>query len=151
MAIVNNYKILIKRGITDPSTTLDLGEPGVDLSTNTFYIGKGIGEIPIAYHPFNTANNVIYTKGIPDTIIEVYDNYTTDNSSNILILCNSTNNFNVKVIGDVRNMLKIKNIGNGLITVDTSGGSIDGQASQTLYQWDAIQVINRQNQNWIII
>jgi hypothetical protein len=55
MPIVSNAKILLKRGITDPSTTLDLGEPGFDISANIFYIGKGIGNSPIEF-PLNTTN-----------------------------------------------------------------------------------------------
>lgn len=56
MSITYNAKILLKRGTTDPSTFLDLAEPGFDTSSNTFYIGKGVGEEPImmAGVPLNT-------------------------------------------------------------------------------------------------
>ena len=43
MAIVNNVKLLLKRGAGDPSTSLYLGEPGFDTSNSRLYIGKGIG------------------------------------------------------------------------------------------------------------
>lgn len=41
MPLTYNAKIRLKRGYGDPSTSLELGEPGLDLSTNTLYVGKG--------------------------------------------------------------------------------------------------------------
>jgi hypothetical protein len=50
MPVTFNAKILLKRGYGDPSTSLDLGEPGFDLSINKLYMGTGVGNyaVPVA-------------------------------------------------------------------------------------------------------
>jgi hypothetical protein len=50
MSITYNAKIKLKRGFGNPSTNLDVGEAGFDLSTNRLYLGKGVGlyAIPVA-------------------------------------------------------------------------------------------------------
>ena len=59
MAITRNAKILVKRGYGDPSTSLDQGEPGFDLSTNTFYVGTNLGAEAIQIASSAEVNNVI--------------------------------------------------------------------------------------------
>lgn len=43
MSLIYNATILFKHGNGDPSTSLQLGEPGWDITNSRLYIGKGIG------------------------------------------------------------------------------------------------------------
>ena len=48
MSVTYNAKIQLKRGQgTPPYTSLDVGEPGFDLSTNKLYVGTGVGSQPV--------------------------------------------------------------------------------------------------------
>ena len=47
MSLILNAKIQLKTGHGDPSTHLDLAEPGFDLDNKKFYIGTGIGLNPV--------------------------------------------------------------------------------------------------------
>ena len=46
MSTTLNAKILVKKGVGAPGTVLDLGEFGYDTSTQTLYIGNGVGNDP---------------------------------------------------------------------------------------------------------
>lgn len=49
-------------------------------------------------------------------------------------------------------VLRIKNIGTGVVTVDPNGAeTIDGEASQTLNQWEGIVIVDNDTGTWIVI
>ena len=49
-------------------------------------------------------------------------------------------------------IISIKNIGAGNATIDgNSSDTVDGDLTQTLYQWEAINVIDYANNNWMVL
>lgn len=71
-----------------------------------------------------------------------------------LIVCNSTTAFTILLPGatGTGQKLYIKNINTGVITVDgASSDTIDGVTTQTLAQWDGIQIIDYGTNTWIVI
>lgn len=70
-----------------------------------------------------------------------------------LVICNKVNVITVTlpVATGSHKLLKIKNIGAGDVTVDGNGGDhIDGVDTQTLNQWDAMELVDYAANNWII-
>jgi len=70
-----------------------------------------------------------------------------------VIVCNSTTAFTVTlpVATGSGQTYAIKNINTGAVTVSKAGDTIDGETTQTLGQWDAIQLVDVAANVWIII
>jgi hypothetical protein len=71
-----------------------------------------------------------------------------------LIICNSSIAFTVTlpVAAASGRKLFIKNINTGAITVDGNGSdTIDGETTQTVYQWECMQIVDYEANKWVII
>ena len=58
MAIVNNVRILVKRGAGDPSTSLYQGELGFDTTNSILYVGNGIGNEASEIGPVQSLDDI---------------------------------------------------------------------------------------------
>jgi hypothetical protein len=48
-------------------------------------------------------------------------------------------------------LIIIKNINTGTVTIDANSDTVDGDASISLYQWEAAQVVDYAADKWVII
>jgi hypothetical protein len=74
-------------------------------------------------------------------------------STDELIVCNSVNGFDVTIPSGTASgdHYMIKNINTGIITIKKSGNTIDGESTQQVRQWDAIELADYAINSWIII
>lgn len=140
---------------------------GVDLLINPRYSGNGsihlltrtlLGTPLTNYAEFGTQGDLIFQgtakiTGIKKAISTKTANYDVLYTDDI-ILCN-TNTFTITLLSSTANttgkIYEIKNIGPGVITVDTNdAATIDGDASIELIEDEVITVIN-DGTNWFII
>lgn len=75
-------------------------------------------------------------------------------SSDESIVCNSSSAFTVTLpaASGSGQTYSIKNINTGVITVEGDGvETIDGQANETLYQYECMQLVDYASGKWVII
>ena len=74
-------------------------------------------------------------------------------STDDLVVCNKTTAFTVTLPTATASgrIIVIKNINTGLITVSKAGDTIDGSASQTVYQWESATIVDNAANSWVII
>lgn len=88
--------------------------------------------------------------GVPSIKTSTYSLAATDPT----IICDSTSAFSINLYPATGsgNKHTIKNINTGIITVDgNSSEIIDGELTQTLGQWDSIDIIDYASGKWIIV
>jgi hypothetical protein len=74
--------------------------------------------------------------------------------SDELVICNKASAFTVTLPDEVVGQgFHIKNIGAGVVTIATNAGAgtIDGEATQALAQWDAIHIQSYAANGWVIL
>jgi hypothetical protein len=130
--------------LLDPSEYLLVGT----LLTVTPDIGLEIGdELTVVQYNFATV-----TGGIKTNITNQTSGYIISSTDQTINCTSGT--FTVELpsaIGIAGRMYFIKNSGTGVITVEANGAqTIDGALTQTLNQWDGIQ-IQSEGSNWIIL
>lgn len=87
-------------------------------------------------------------------VVRVETDSYTETAGDSLIVCNKATSMTVTLLaatgsGRVR---IIKNIGVGTVTVDgNSGDTIDGETTQELAQWDAVQIVDYAAGAWAVI
>lgn len=71
-----------------------------------------------------------------------------------LIICNKSSamTINLPAASGSGKKLVIKNINTGTVTVDgNSSDTIDGETTQSLYQWEGIQLIDYAANVWVVV
>jgi len=125
-----------KRGLVANLPTLLEGEPAVATDTKDLYVGDSTG-IPFKVGELRQVFNV-QTKTV---------NYTASNFD--CILANGT--VTITLTTEENAWIKIKNIGTGLITVNTTSGTIDGFTSHTITaQYSAFDYVC-DGTNWYLV
>ena len=74
-------------------------------------------------------------------------------SADTIVICNKPTAMTVTlpVASGGSRILEIKNIGAGLVTVATNGAdTLDGELTQSLYQWEAITIVDYAANSWAI-
>lgn len=75
-------------------------------------------------------------------------------SSDVLIVCNNAIGSTVSLLAATGSgkVLTIKNVGVGIVTIDgNASDTIDGELTQTVSQYEAIQLVDYEADNWAII
>ena len=139
-------RILFRRGTTaeiateqaDTGITKYAAEPRWNTDTKKLYVHDGTNNLPVGGIK---AIRIITTTDTPTVSDEV-------------IICNSTTAFTVNLPAATATGQKylIKNINTGTVTVDgATTDTIDGELTQSLYQYDAIQIVDYAAGAWIIV
>lgn len=112
--------------------------------SNATYLGLSDVKLALDY----LLNNIVFDTFIVITgntiLAQVYDN----------VICDSLTSFSVvlPVATGSGYKLNIKNVNNGLITVDSgSGETIDGDQQKILYRYDCITLIDYTSGKWAIL
>ena len=100
----------------------------------------------VIYKQFNSDGGRV---GHTVTVTDTYDILDNDHT----VICNKTTAFTVTlptaVVGQRYN---IKNINTGVVTLEGAGtDTIDGDANQSIYQWEDIQVQCYVANSWVIL
>lgn len=158
---INAYKSIAFTGQTSVTLAHNFGAfPVIQIIDNTgsqiiplSIIHSSIYSVTVAFS-IATTGNIIATIGSPqaDTYKAITANYTIASPDSIIDCTSGT--FTVilpTAVGASGAKYTIKNSGTGLITLaTTSSQTIDGELTQELIQYDAIEVMSN-NTNWIII
>jgi hypothetical protein len=87
-----------------------------------------------------------------DLGLRIVDNNTIINENDVLIICNSTVAFTIKLIkaSGSSQVFFIKNINTGVITITPDCNDyIDYSTTITLNQWDCICLVDYTNNKWV--
>jgi hypothetical protein len=91
---------------------------------------------------------------LPEMAVRIVTDTTTEQTGDDLIVCNKGTTMTVNLLaatGSGRRLI-IKNINAGVVTVDgVDSETIDGETTQTLAQWEALQIIDYASGAWVIV
>jgi hypothetical protein len=137
-------------------------------SLNSFTFGNGVADTDTVLNFTGTTNSGVLTWMEDEDQFKFSDRIQTDGGiigkittvtdtyiilvSDETIICNKTTDFTVTLpTGVIGQRFNIKNINTGLVTVSLAGDMIDGETSQTLNQWDCMQVQCYAANKWGVI
>jgi len=126
-------------------------------ASDIYIVGNDIGlegeDIYVDGNTFTISGQLTVEDGYIGNVIVVDDTYVVS-STDYTVVCNKVTDFTVTLpVGVIGQIFTIKNINIGIVTVDTNlgGDTIDGEAIQTLNQWDAMKVQCYDDNKWVII
>lgn len=132
----------VRRIGTSDTYTVVVGNSATALLEHPERFETAVGDPPAG------AQELIYRSDLPKT-----SNYTTDEGDfGGIVKCNGT--FTVTLltaVGHENQVISVKNINSGVITIDTTGGqTIDGASTETLNSRDILD-FQSDGANWILI
>jgi hypothetical protein len=141
-------RIIVKKGATT-ATEIDTLYGSVEFTSITLHNGlSGIqgGAVDEYYHLTELEHTRLSTGSLSiSSITTTYSILSTDD----VLLCNGTFTVTLPSALGSGKLYHIKNIGVGVITL--AGNTIDGESSQTLHQWENINIIDGSINNWYIL